>query len=73
MTPKWNQKFDCFISDIYADVTFECWDAGAAYDTLIGATTVKVSQFVKPGWRDEEVTLYYDNKSVGVLVFKSLF
>ena len=36
-TPEWNQMFDVKISDVdTCEVDFECWDAGATSDTLIG-------------------------------------
>ena len=34
--PVWNQLFDVKIADVDTEVDFECWDAGAKSDTMIG-------------------------------------
>jgi Ca2+-dependent lipid-binding protein len=70
--PKWNKKFDCQLPDTVGEATFECWDAGAAADEIIGSGKVELWKLSRDKEENKTVELFFNSKPVGTLTIKSL-
>lgn len=61
------------VKDIEAYCDFECWDAGATSDTIIGKVSLPIKNFMKEGLQNINVELFHEKSSVGFIEIRSKF